>query len=203
MITAATAAVTAQPSQVAGDPPYPKVFGRNQVATGLERMATLRKNRRGASVARCSPNRRFLLLLPGAVPTALSASVTKSRRISCYAAIANASLSLAFRCFETFNGLFMPGKSSRLSTHVDPGSAPHNPRQPGVIWWSRRVLPPGPLHLFHDAIYRHRRAEARRDRYRRLSAGVQRVMTKRRVRHGRTPFRRRPGSRDSASARRR
>jgi hypothetical protein len=32
----------------------------------------------------------------------------------CYAAIANASLSLAFVCFERFNGSFRPGKNDRL-----------------------------------------------------------------------------------------
>ncbi|MEY2884128.1 MAG: hypothetical protein RL490_1852, partial [Pseudomonadota bacterium] len=130
-----------------------------------------------------SPNRRFPLLLPGAARPALSARVTRSVRTLGYAAIANASLSLAFRVFETFNGLFMPGKSSRLSTHVDPGSAPH-PFDNKGLWWSRRVLPPGPLHLFHDAVYRHRRAEARRAQCRRFRPAPQ-------------------GSRDSAPARRR
>jgi len=143
---------------------------------GLQRQGQAGPPRRGGmagrngehSVARGSPNRRFPLLLPGAVRPALSARITRSVKTLGYAAIANASLSLAFRVFETFNGLFMPGKSSRLSTHVDPGSTPHPPDN-GSLWWSRRVLPPGPLHLFHDAIYRHRRAEARQSQCRGFS----------------------------------
>ncbi len=76
--------------------------------------------------------------------------------------------------FERFYGAFRPGKEFRLSTHVDPSSAPS--AEPlgrhacvlalRVMWWSRRVLPPGPLRLFHGIVYRHSR-QAGADRYRR------------------------------------
>ena len=34
------------------------------------------------------------------------------------------------------------------------------------LWWSRRVLPPGPLRLFYAAVYRHSRVEPDDDAYR-------------------------------------
>lgn len=52
------------------------------------------------------------LLLPGVARTALSASLTLVGEDLSYAAIANASLSLAFVGFEQFNGSFRPGKNT-------------------------------------------------------------------------------------------
>src|SRR5690606_40853505 len=84
-----------------------------------------------------------------------------------YAARARASLSLALVSFEHFYGVLRPGEGIRFSTHVDPSSAPSDtPSSPFKghrdMWWSRRVLPPGPLRLLHDTIYHHSRANPAR-----------------------------------------
>src|SRR4051794_8809552 len=58
------------------------------------------------------------------------------------------------------------GRKLRFSTHVDPGSAPSAEPQwrhasrvlaARLRWWSRRVLPPGPLRLLYATLYRHSR----------------------------------------------
>jgi hypothetical protein len=59
--------------------------------------------------------------------------------------------------FERFYGSFRPGKN----TAFEYTSILVRPRQETRIrafWWSRRVPPPGPLHLFRDIIYHHSRA---------------------------------------------
>ena len=75
-----------------------------------------------------------------------------------YAARARASLSLALTCFEHFYGLLRPGEDiafQHTSILVRPRQTPRTSRD---MWWSRRVLPPGPLRLLHDTIYHHSRA---------------------------------------------
>ena len=59
--------------------------------------------------------------------------------------------------FERFNGSFRPGKNITFeytSILVRPRQEPRF----RAFWWSRRVPPPGPLHLFRDIIYHHSRA---------------------------------------------
>ena len=59
--------------------------------------------------------------------------------------------------FERFNGSFRPGKNTTFeytSILVRPRQEPRF----RAFWWSRRVPPPGPLHLFRGIIYRHSRA---------------------------------------------
>lgn len=48
--------------------------------------------------------------------------------------------------FWTGNGGTPPSESWPLWTFVDPVSAP-SARNAGLIWWSRRVLPPGPIRV--------------------------------------------------------
>ena len=58
--------------------------------------------------------------------------------------------------FERFNGSFRPGKNTTFeytSILVRPRQEPRF----RAFWWSRRVPPPGPLHLFRGIIYRHSR----------------------------------------------
>ena len=75
-----------------------------------------------------------------------------------YAARARASLSLALTCFEHFYGLLRPGEDIAFQ-HTSILVRPHQkPRASRDMWWSRRVLPPGPLRLLHDTIYHHSRA---------------------------------------------
>ena len=82
-------------------------------------------------------------------PEPCSSLITKAVRPTGYAAIANASLSLAFVGFEQFYGLLSPGKNTvvpHTSILVRPRqSRPRCAKRPGRFWWSRRVLPPGPL----------------------------------------------------------
>ncbi len=84
--------------------------------------------------------------------------VMSGREAINYAARARASLSLALVSFAQFNGLHGPGESivfQHTSILVRPRQkAPEK----GPLWWSRRVLPPGPLRLLHDTIYHHSRA---------------------------------------------
>src|SRR3546814_12025772 len=87
---------------------------------------------------------------------------------------ARASLSLALVGFEQFYGLLGPGENI-VFQHT---SILVRPRQDGLrygrspFWWSRRVLPPGPLRLFHGIIYRHSRTSpAIRSEERRVGKG--------------------------------
>ena len=98
-----------------------------------------------ASVARCGPNRAFVLVTQS-VRTSLRGNRER--------------LVIVGTCgFERFYGASQAGQKQRFSTHVDPGSAPSETAAAAraVCWWSRRVLPPGPLRLLHAAIYRHSR----------------------------------------------
>ena len=97
-----------------------------------------------ASVARCGPDR--------AKPCNLY-----PRRAFSYAARASASLSLALVGLNGFAAHSGRAKTSSLNTRRSWFGPVRSPRFPEDLWWSRRVLPPGPLHLFHDIIYRHSR----------------------------------------------
>lgn len=99
-------------------------------------------NKWGASVARCAPDRRFPLLLPGVVQPRYC-RCNLSREAVSYAAIASASLSLALMSVERFYGAFRPGEKHRLSTHVDPGSAPSCPAEALREGGRDMVEPPG------------------------------------------------------------
>lgn len=102
------------------------------------------------------PSRWSPILLPGSARTLLKPYNHALWGIS-YAAIANASLSLAFVGFERFNGSFRPGKNTavphtsilvrplRLSWRGDVVLRTQAPCEES--WWSRRVLPPGPLYI--------------------------------------------------------
>jgi len=57
--------------------------------------------------------------------------------------------------FEPFTGFLNPGKNTAFqhtSILVRPLQKPGNFQG---LWWSRRVLPPGPLCLLHSTIYCH------------------------------------------------
>src|SRR3546814_20778498 len=58
------------------------------------------------------------------------------------------------------NGLLSPEENiafEHTSILVRPRQKPARPSRNAGLWWSRRVLPPGPLCLFHDTIYPHSR----------------------------------------------
>lgn len=83
--------------------------------------------------------------------------VTSGREALNYAAMASASLSLALVSFAQFNGLHGPGENIAFQ-HTSILVRPRQKAPEGPFWWSRRVLPPGPLRLLHDTIYHHSRA---------------------------------------------
>src|SRR3954462_13018605 len=97
----------------------------------------------GASVARCSPYRRYPLLLPGAARTALLAYLILPVRVG----IKQQSRAPRYRwhLYMGRRGGPIPSEILRVSEHVDPGSAPSSAPADTLArggdrsrWWSRR-----------------------------------------------------------------